>query len=335
MMGLFADAYANARLRARKSRLRGPEDLRVLRAAPSASALATALQADPLRDAGRLPAFLFAALVADYARILQDYPRGAPLWRALLGLHEIENLKLAWRARSRSLPASRWTSLWRPLGALESLHLADWSGAGSLRDAARHLAGPYAEIVAAVLEAHESDLAAAELALDRWAWARLAEEARSLPRAEAVAADLIAALVRERDYDLLRRSVASGRMPADAAVAATALLRFEENAQALRSLAAWTPDAGPLGAHLPPRLAERLKPVPDWNAFARALARERREKCRRALRGYPFRLAPAAAFLLLREEEVRGLSAVARSARTTDAAPPALSRALAASAMEP
>ncbi len=334
-MGLFADAYPNARLRARKARLRGPDDLRVLRAAASASALATALAADPTRDAGRLPAFLLEGLLEDYAWVARDYPRAGALWQAFVGLREIENVKLAWRARTRALPASRWISLWSPLGRLETIRLSDWSGAASLREAAASARGsPYERIVAEVLQAHESDPAAAEIAFDRWAWTRLADAALALPRVEGAAAELTLGRVRERDYDLLRRAVASGRWAPDAAAAATAVLRREEPAETLRRLAAWTPVSGPLQTSLPARLARRLTSVTDWDALAGALAHQRREQCRRAFRLFPFRLAPAAAFLLLREEEVRALSALARHPGPGDAEHPALVRARAASWME-
>ncbi|MGE5414621.1 MAG: V-type ATPase subunit [Syntrophomonadaceae bacterium] len=332
-MGVFADSGANARLRARKSRLRGPRELRLLVAAGSLGALAAALGAEAAREADAVGAALFSGLLDDYAALRRHYPRGAPLFSAVLRLHEVENLKLAWRAHSRAEAPADWRRLWRPLGSLGTLSLAAWSEAVSLRDAAADAAGtPFGPVVAEVLRSRETDPKAAELDFDRDAWEAVALEARRLPAREKGAADLALALVRERDYDLLRRGAARNLTP-EAAVAATVVLREEERLETLRSLAAWSPSDGPLSARLPPRLARRLPPVSDWDGLAAALSRRRRDQCLRALRLYPFRLAPPTAYLLLRREEVRCLSALAR--RIGEVNPPeGFERLLAGSSLE-
>ena len=332
-MGIFADSGANARLRARKSRLRGPRELRLLRAAGSVGALAAALGVEGAREAGEVSAALFGGLLEDYAALLRHYPRGARLFSAVLRLYEVENLKLAWRAHSRRAAAAAWRRLWKPLGGLETLSLTRWSDAATLRDAAATAAGtPFGTVVEDVLRSRETDPRAAELDFDGDAWETLAREARRLPTRESGAAELALALVRERDYDLLRRSAAR-RLTPEAAVAATAILREEEKAETLRSLAAWSPAEGPLSGRLPPRLVRRLPGVLDWDGLAAALARRRRDQCRRALLAYPFRLASPMAFLLLRQEEVRCLSVLVR--RTALASPPeGFERLLAGSALE-
>ena len=318
-MGLFADSGANARLRARRSRLRGPRELRLLAASGSLGALAAALGAEAARESDAVAAALLAGLLDDYDALRRHYPRGEPLFSAVLRLHEVENLKLAWRARSRGDPPGDWRRLWTPLGRLGTLSLAAWREAASLRDAAKDAAGtPFGPVVADALRSRESDPKAAELDFDRDAWAAVADEARRLPSREKGAADLALAFVRERDYDLLRRGSARNLTPG-AAVAATVVLRQEERGETLRSLAAWKPSEGPISARLPWRLARRLPPVSDWDALGTALARARRDRCRRALRLYPFRLAPPLAYLLLRREEVRCLSALARRIARADA----------------
>lgn len=333
MRGLWGRAFGNARVRAMKSRLRTPEDLRLFRAASSVAALASAAEIETPCEARELTAGPFADLLADYQKLMDAYPAGASLFRALLQLHEIENLKLGWRASARSLPANRWAHLWKPLGRHETLRLSCWRESASLRDAASCARGtPYEGIARDAFRAHEADEAAAELAFDRWAWSSLVAEARRLPRREGEAKRLALSRVRERDFDALRRAISSYGLSADAAGASTVLLREEENPERLRGLAQWAPGAGPLARELPRLLSLGLPAAGGWDDLFLALRRQRREDCLRAFRGYPFRLAPPLAYLLLREEENRGYSALAESRGKPETAP-ALERVLAASAM--
>jgi hypothetical protein len=321
-------AFGNARVRARRSRLLGPEDAASLRAR-GAEAPGEAAAPHPL-DTARA---LLAAVVADYAVVLRSYPGGcAGLVRALLGRHEVENLKLAWRGLARGLPWERWAPAWRPLGALALLRAEDWREVRSLHETAGPLRGtPYEEIGTAMLRAHEADPAGAEMALDLWASRRIVDAARRLPAREALAVGLALSIVRERDVDSFRRAILSYGIEPDMAAGATALLREELGVEALRALAEWTPESGALGAHLPPAWG-RLAGVREWEGLQLALRRERREACRRAFLASPFRLAPAVAFLLLREEEARGLRALAEAEGGPEPAA-ALERMFAASAM--
>jgi vacuolar-type H+-ATPase subunit C/Vma6 len=298
-------AYANARLRGMKSRLLGPQDGFALRAAPSLAALAGGLGTAPPADARQVRLELLAALVRDYGKVMASYPRGGPLFGALLGLHEIENLKLAWRAHARGLPAERWTPLWRPLGRLGALQLENWRRAASLREAAALARGtPYEPVVAEALRVHEKDPASAELSFDRFASRRLADRARSLPRKEKAARDLVLSLVRERDADAVRRAIVSGRFAPEHA----------------RQAAAVFPEDLPAGA------------APPEPGRLTALRRGRRKACRAAFLGPPLRLAPPVAYLLLREEEVRAVTALAEACGAPAPAE-AIERAFAASAL--
>jgi len=160
-------AYAHARIRGCKSRLLTRADALPLFTAGDAAAMqrvVTALElGQPMERLGRV-----------YATAIRGYPHGAPLFRALLGLHEIEDVKLRWREtvkRGRSVH-----------------ELAEQLGA--FGDIAR---------------AHGKDVAAAELAFDRRASQGLLAEARKLPRREELARRLVALVVRERDAELVRR----------------------------------------------------------------------------------------------------------------------------------
>jgi hypothetical protein len=308
-------AYGQARVRARKSRLPG-----------AGEAMAAPPPGAPADRRAR-----FAALVADYAMVVRSFPAGRGLLGALVGLHEIENLKLGWRARLRGWPSERWTHLWRPLGGLAALRLEHWRDAGSLGEAVRMLAPPYAKVAAAVQAAHADRPADAELAFDRWATRRLFDEAAALGPREPIARELTWALVRERELQVVRRARAYA-MSGDAAAGTTVLLAGELGLMPLRTLAAWTPADGPLFAALPPALLRRAGGRPlDWDELVTLLRRGRRALCARAFRTLPFHLGGALAFLLLREEEERSWTALAEAAGRPF--PRAMERVLAAGPM--
>jgi hypothetical protein len=324
-------AYANARVRALKSQLLDPDLPRRLRAAPAAQSPAFA--AGEALDIAELPSRSFRRLVHCYAVVLASYPSGHELFRALVRLHEIENLKLVWRARSRQHPFERWQRLWRPLGVLETVRLDEVREHTSLAGFVVGLRGtPYGTIADATLRAHADDLAASELAFDRWASSCIARAAAGLGRGESAARGLAMARVRERELELLRRGVRVFGLSADAVRGSLAVVLRELPAREVDRLATWTAEGGPL-LRAWPRAWPPVAGVPaDWDALLVALKRARREACRRAFLGPPYCLAPAVALLLLCEEEVRGAVALresgARSGRSA-----ALDRALAASAM--
>ena len=325
-------AYGNARLRAMKSRLLTGEDGVLCRAAGSAPALGAALRLPGAASSGAIDAAGLAGLLGDYAKVMAWYRSGEALWLALLARLEVENLKLGWRARARSLPASRWVKLWRPFGALERLPLAAWSESGSLREAVLRTAPtPYGGIAREVFQARERDLPGADLALDRWAWAAVARAARLLPRSERAARDLVLARVRERDIDALGRARAIHGMTPEVAVASTVELLEEAPAAAWQELASREPPMGPLPRGLP-RWLTAAGGALSSDALALRMRRQRHQACRRAFAGPPFLLTPAAAYLFLREEQWRAGVALAQP-RGVPEADDALDRVLAASAM--
>jgi hypothetical protein len=323
-------AFANVRARARAARLHGPEMAAHLRAARDPAARAAALRKLGA-EGGEVLGARLAALLGDYAVLAESYPVGGSLIVALARLHELENLKLLFRAAQREIPADRWRHRWRPMGRLGTLRLADAEEVRSLRDLPASVAAtPYAEVVSAAVTG-ALDAATAELSFDRLGSRRLVEEADALPRAHADAAALVLDLVRERDLDALRRARAYGIAPALAA-GATVLLPRERGFGDLAEIAAWKPDDGPLGKLLPRTLLGGDALVADWNALTIALRRRRRHACAAAFIGSPLRLAPGIAYLLLAEEEVRGLVSLAEAAGDPSAGE-VLARALAGSAL--
>ena len=320
MIAAFRLSFGNARMRARKSRLRTASGARLAGSAPGVAAFADALGLPAAHDAAGIDRVLFDRLIEDYRRIIDDYSSARPLLFALLARHEVENLKLGWRALARGLPPSRWARLWRNFGRLETLPLEGWRDASSLRQAVRSAnAGPWGTIVRETLEAHEHDPPAAELALDRFAFARIAEEAEKLPRREAIARRLALSLVYERDLDSFRRAMVFSGVSPEIAGAATVRLTRDLPEEDLVALAGWTGGVLPFDLRLPAGIVPSSRVIPGWDALRIAIRRERVATCRRAFAGPPFRLAPAIAFVLLREGETRGLTALA----TTLPSPPA------------
>jgi hypothetical protein len=162
-------AYAYARICARKSQLLGKRDAALLLAAPDALAL---LGGDPFEKLMRL-----------YALAIRTYR--APIFRALLALHEIENVKLLWRVVANDRDRGAIARLWLPLGALATVPMP--RDVLSPRDLVDQLAkAPYGAIAKSVLLS-----GAGEAAFDRWARQRLLDEAKRLPKSEALTRQMI------------------------------------------------------------------------------------------------------------------------------------------------
>ncbi len=283
-------AYAHSRVRAWKSRLLRREDVLPLFTASDPASMRRALSALEF-DADKL--------TRAYEMTIRGYRHDAPLLLAMLRLHEIENVKLLWRAvaRHRDLPTIR--RLWVSLGPLASIR-PEVQEATTPRQLAEQLRRtPYEQIARDVVRAHGDDVGAAELAFDRWASQRLLDEARKLPREERLARQLVEMLVRERDSEIFRRGQRWYGLSEAAVNVERASAPNVGRASARRQVNA------PLDGLKP--VPHGLKPVPQDPALLR---RERLRLCRRAFIGNPFRLAPAVAFLLLAEEEVRGVRAL-------------------------
>ena len=164
-----AIACAHARIRACRSRLLTRFDALPLFGAKDSVTMQRIVAALDLTDPE-------ARLARVYRTAIRGYRHAVPLLEALRGLRVIEDVKLQWRKAVRA--------------------------EGSLLDLAERLDLPIATTIA---RAHGSDIAAAELAFDRWATGRLLGEARRLPRREHLARRLMELVVRERDAQLATR----------------------------------------------------------------------------------------------------------------------------------
>jgi vacuolar-type H+-ATPase subunit C/Vma6 len=320
-------AYGNARVRALKSQLFDIDMFRQLRRDEAGPGRGTTLAGQALRDAR------FRHLLRCYAVLIRSYPTGLTLFRALVRLHEIENLKLVWRAHVRKHRFEHWRPFWRPLDVLEAVRIENCRDRSSLSEVVDSLRGtPYSGIAHSILRAHANDLAAAELAFDRWASEAIAAAAAGLGGTEATARDLALSVVRERDLNLLRRGVRAYGLSADAVLGSLVVLPGELPAGELAQLATWNGETGRIIQAWPKVWHARADLPANWDALLLTLRRTRREACRRAFLGPPFCLAPPVALLLLQEEEVRGIESIQESAGRSDD-DDLLERVLAASAL--
>lgn len=209
-------AYGFTRLSAERGGLLSHAEIAAVRAAADESASARAVRAlDIDAETKRLQ-----RLLGRYRAILKCYHDAVPLVRALLGLHEIENVKLGWRAVARRIPAERWTPLWRDLHELARVSIDPFRNAHTLFDVVKNLDGTlFGGIASDVYSAHADDLASAELAFDRWASLQVVGEIEMLDRGETLAAEIAEALVRLRDDEIARRSSVYGLSQAAAEAA--------------------------------------------------------------------------------------------------------------------
>ena len=215
MTGIAHVAFAYARTRALRGALLDEEDGDRLSAAEGATAQIGALHAMGIdaETPDGVRAALLERFVADADKLVRAWPIGRGLLLAVVGLVEIENVKLVFRG------GENWPRFWLPLGRVAQLPLEPLRDALSLRAAVEAMQRtPYAAIASQVLRAHEQDHAAAEMALDRWASQRLLAEGR---RAGGAACELAKLVVRERDLDALSRKTFAMEL------AATVLLREE------------------------------------------------------------------------------------------------------------
>jgi vacuolar-type H+-ATPase subunit C/Vma6 len=200
---------------------------------PSLSAMVTAPGIGPLpgwRDLGPLDDgasilnAVYRRLVDDYAAMSAAYPEARDALAALVQLHEVENIKLLWRAAVRRLAHRQWRASWRPLGPLQRIEAEDFTAPFSQIELVAALARtPYARPAEASLRAHGADVAAAELAFDRFGSSRVAAARDRLPRAERSARALLRAVIARRDATVFERAVTTLGVDSASAVLMTAL----------------------------------------------------------------------------------------------------------------
>jgi hypothetical protein len=278
-----------------------PEQVDALRAASGPAAAVAALRSAGIdaRDAGAAFRACLARFVADAERLVASWPH-PHLLLAIVGLTEVENLKLGCRAVRTGAAADLWQPLWSPLGKVARLQMEPFLDVPSLRAALDRLpALPWGDAARRALRAHEDDPAAFEMALDAFASRRILEA-----DAASDARRLAASLVRIRDVDAVSRASARGRSAEDAGTAAT-LLRRELRPDALRALA-----AGEVTEAARAFLKCPARTVP---ALLDALRARLRADCLRTFSGSPFHAACAVALLLLRLDEMQAVTAIAET----------------------
>ncbi len=238
-----AHARAHSRIRVWKARLWSRADLGPLLYAADARARRRALLALTLDPDRAVEPQLLTRVVAVYRAAIHAYAGEDTLLRALLRLHELENLKLGWRAIIRRHAEGRWAPLWRDLQDLTALPIEPWRGATDLSPVTSQLAAtPYGAIAEKVRRAAGDDLAAAEAAFDRWGSSSVLEAAdpreklaRSL--AENVVIERTArqqrgdvAPVLERRLQLCRRAFVTDQFTLAPAVALVLMAELEQRA---------------------------------------------------------------------------------------------------------
>src|ERR1035437_6287547 len=227
-------AYGYARARARKSRVIPAAVLvGLVTADQPALTIPGWRDVENDHDAAALVSLLYARLIDDYVTMIRAYPAARVVLLALARLHELENVKLAWRVALGSVPPAEWRDCWRPMGALETISRTACEATSSPRHVGRASVGtPYEAIAKAVSGAHPGDLAAAEIAFDRWGSRELANATRALSESEGAARDLVWRVLRERDIALMERAVGPLGLPPESAVRMTTILADELGAAA-------------------------------------------------------------------------------------------------------
>jgi len=186
-------AFVNARIRARRSRLLDRDALVYLATTDQPGAVVQGWRdvADEA-DASSVLALVYGRLIAEYVVAVRACPAAGAAIRVLACVHEIENVKLAWRAVVRRREVSDWMPSWRPMGALETVNRDACKDATTLPALVAALARtPYGEIARVVARAHSADPGAAAAAFDRWIAAQVVAGADALPRHESAARELL------------------------------------------------------------------------------------------------------------------------------------------------
>ena len=212
-------AYGQARARARRAAILSEPALVAMAGAGAVSSLPGWRELGPDDDGSVILALGYSRLVDDHVVMRRAYPEARDALAALLQLHELENLKLLWRAAVRGTAPADWRGSWRPLGELQTISLAWFHGGLSLPALTAALrATPYAGLAEAAMQSHGQDVAAAELAIDRFGTHRLAAAHDRFPISERSARRLLRAVIDRRDACIYERARTTLGLAADAAL---------------------------------------------------------------------------------------------------------------------
>ena len=214
MTAVARRAYGQARARARSAAILSHPVVTAMATAPAITSLPGWRDLGPHDDGCVSLALVYSRLVDDHLVMRRAYPEAHGTLAALLELHELENLKLLWRAAVRGIALPDWRGSWRPLGVLQTLALEWFSGSLTLASLTVALrTTPYGELAATTMQSHGQDVAAAELAIDRFGTHRLVRARERLPGAERSARRLLRAVIDRRDALIDERACATVGRP--------------------------------------------------------------------------------------------------------------------------
>ena len=200
MTGVARRAYGQARARARSAAILSHPVVTAMATAPAITGLPGWCELGPHDDGFVSLAVAYSRLVDDHLVMRRAYPEARGALAALLELHELENVKLVWRAAVRGIAWADWRGSWRPLGVLQTIALEWFGGTLTLASLPGALeTTPYGELAATTMQSHGQDVAAAELAIDHFGTHQLASVHDRLPKPERSARRLLRAVLDRRD----------------------------------------------------------------------------------------------------------------------------------------
>ena len=214
MNAVAGRAYGQARARARGAAILSEPAAIAMAGAAAITRIAGWRDLGPNDDGSATLAVVYSRLIDDHVVMRRAYPEARTALAALLQLHELENLKLLWRAAVRGTAEAEWRGSWRPLGVLQTIPLDSFAGPLTLASLTGTLqATRYGELAAATRQAHGQDVAAAELAIDRFGTASLVSAHDRLSQRERSARRLLRAVIDHRNARLEERtSTTVGRL---------------------------------------------------------------------------------------------------------------------------
>jgi vacuolar-type H+-ATPase subunit C/Vma6 len=200
MTAVARRAYGQARARGRAAAILSEPAVIAMAGAAAIGPLPGWRDLGPDDDGSTILAAAYSRLVDDHVVMRRAYPESRPALAALMQLHELENLKLLWRAVVRGTAMVDWRGSWRPLGVLQIVSPEWFTSALTVMGLTRALqATPYGELGTTLRRSHGHDVAAAELAIDRFGTHALASAHDRMPVVERSARRLLRAIVHRRE----------------------------------------------------------------------------------------------------------------------------------------
>ncbi|MFP7755954.1 V0D/AC39 family V-type ATPase subunit [Thermodesulfobacteriota bacterium B35] len=312
-------SYANARVRALRSRRLTGEDFHFLLQAEDLTGLLTYLATTaygrfrPGLSLKRMERGLHAPLFAEYRKIATSLSRraGRGVILALFARFEAENLKILLRRTVTGLEHTRIAPMLYPLGSLSRLAWDRLSACESLREIIQATEGTiFARPLANGLPLYETttslfpletaldlavfrDLAAA---VDHLAGKGVRKAARRVVGGYVDILNCLWVIRLRRHFRLSPEEIVNYTLPGGSDISLSDLHRLAKADTVSRFLEL-----------LPSSLASRLGALQDWSGFPPALDTILLHHLRRTLASFPFHVGVQAGYLLEKELEVRAV----------------------------